>query len=107
LGAGFRCHQQAANAEEDAHNGFLAYLAETGVFGAAAAVILLWKAAAASLRRSRYHLDKVLLAASIGYLAHSLFERFIFNVGNPGSLLFILWITWAIKHAADRRIRNV
>ncbi|HUW33880.1 MAG TPA: O-antigen ligase family protein [Planctomycetota bacterium] len=103
LGVGFRCHQIASG--EDANNGYLAYIAETGILGGVAGLLLIGTALVRSWRRRRDDLvHGVLLSAAVGYLAHSVFERFIFNAGNPGSLLFILWIVYSIT---DRRRRGV
>jgi len=103
LGIGFRCHQIISG--EDANNGYVAYMAETGVLGGAAALVLIVTALVRSWHKRRKHLvHGVLLTAAIGYLAHSVFERFIFNAGNPGSLLFILWIVYSIT---DRRRHGI
>lgn len=104
FGVGFRCHELVTG--ENAHNGFLAYLAETGVIGGAAAFLLISAAAGRSWRRAVPEpLDALLLCASVGYLLHSVFERFIFNVGNPGSLLFVLWIVCSMRKVPVRAVR--
>ena len=94
LGVGFRAHEMIVKGNTSAHNGYLALLAEIGMFGFAAAMCL----ALSGLRsqwgltkdRSRNYISSILFGLSCGYLALAMFERYFINVGNPTSLLFLL-----------------
>lgn len=95
IGVGFRAHDRLIRLGTSSHNGYLAMLAEIGVFGFAAAIYLavtgisaLWKES----RRANKKSTSALMGLCIGYLILAMFERFFFNIGNPTSLLFILGI---------------
>jgi O-antigen ligase len=96
IGVGFRAHESAVLLQSSAHNGYLALLAEIGVFGFAGALFLiltgivsLWRAAGTS-RFNQSH--SILTGLCCGYLIIALFERYLFNIGNPTSLLFLIGI---------------
>lgn len=94
VGVGFRAHEHLLKTDTSAHNGYLATLAEIGLIGFAAVVYLVgralrgwWRAAHDS--ESTPHAS-VLFGLCVGYLLLALFERYLINVGNPTSLLFLL-----------------
>lgn len=94
IGVGFRAHEQVLKADTSAHNGYLATLAEIGVIGFAAVVYLVGRALR-SLWRAAHDPEltthaSVLFGLCAGYLLLALFERYLINIGNPTSLLFLL-----------------
>ena len=77
------------------HSGYLGTLVETGFLGAGAVLVILFRRGR-SLFRAALQGDAAAQLASAfmaGYLLLALFERFMFNVGNPTSLLFLLMIS--------------
>ena len=102
IGVGFRAHDALLNAlvktETSSHNGYLSLLAEVGLFGfisiiflIASGILRLWRVAMDS---NKAYIATVLLGLCIGYCFIALFERYLINVGNPTSLLFILAILY-------------
>lgn len=96
LGVGFRAHEHLLKVDTSAHNGYLATLAEVGVigfFGVLYLVLrglrLLW---AGSKESDRGFADSVLFGLCFAYLLLAVFERYLINVGNPTSLLFLLGV---------------
>lgn len=94
VGVGFRAHEHLLKADTSAHNGYLATLAEIGLIGFAAVVYLVGRALSGWWRaahdvESTIHAS-VLFGLCVGYLLLALFERYLINVGNPTSLLFLL-----------------
>lgn len=94
LGVGFRAHEQLLKVDTSAHNGYLATLAEVGLLGFLGVVYLtvrglklVW---AGSREPERGFNDSILSGLCVGYLLLALFERYLINVGNPTSLLFLL-----------------
>jgi O-antigen ligase len=78
-----------------AHSGYLGMLMETGFLGAGAVLVILFRRGR-SLFRAALQGDATAQLASAfmaGYLSVAFFERFMFNVGNPTSLLFLLIIS--------------
>jgi len=96
LGVGFRAHEYLLKADSSAHNGYLATLAEVGLLGFLAIVYiitrglyLLW----AGCRESGPGFSQsILFGLCVGYLLLAVFERYLINVGNPTSLLFLVSI---------------
>jgi hypothetical protein len=98
FGIGFRCSDSDRfNLVGTTDNGYISYLLETGIVGALGLTMLVFQCLFNSWKNRNDLLSVVFLASSIGYLAHSLFERFILNVGNPGSLIFMLWLVYTIR----------
>lgn len=96
LGVGFRAHEQFLKVDSSAHNGYLATLAEVGIIGflgvlylVVRGIRLLWKRSEES---SRMVSASLLFGLCVGYLILAVFERFLINVGNPTSLLFLLCV---------------
>lgn len=96
LGVGFRAHEHILKADTSAHNGYLATLAEVGVLGFLGVLYLvvrglhlLW---ADSRDPDRVFIQSILLGLCVGYLLLAMFERYLINVGNPTSLLFLISI---------------
>ncbi len=97
LGVGFRAHEGLLRAGSSAHQGYLALLAEIGIFGFLAVMYLvgsgiltLWGAVK---RPNLVYSYSVPFGLALGYLFIAMFERYMINVGNPTSLLFLLAIT--------------
>jgi O-antigen ligase len=104
FGVGFRTHEARLGRESSSHNGYLALLAEIGIAGfmsvmylIGAGAVFLYKRAANKKGEFAY---SILLGLVAGYLVVALFERYLLNVGNPTSLLFMVAIT-----AACQRVR--
>ena len=110
IGVGFRAHDAMLHAlvktESSAHNGYLSLLAEVGLFGfisffyiMAAGMLHLWRA---TLEREKAYIATVFLGLCVGYCFVALFERYLINIGNPTSLLFMLAIFYrGRKNEAD------
>jgi O-antigen ligase len=94
LGVGFRAHEQSLGVDSSAHNGYLATLAEIGLPGFLAVLYLvargmrLLRAGAKEPETGFTH--SLLFGFCIAYLILAVFERYLINVGNPTSLLFLL-----------------
>lgn len=96
LGVGFRAHEQFKAVEASSHNGYLSLLSEIGVVGFLGALWLeitgllhVWKATKDPGRLSSH---TILLGFGCAYMFLGMFERYLINVGNPTSLLFLLCI---------------
>jgi O-antigen ligase len=94
LGVGFRAHEYILKVDTSAHNGYLATLAEVGIVGFLAVLYLvlrglrlLW---ANTKDPSHVFSYSILFGLCVGYLLLAVFERYLINVGNPTSLLFLL-----------------
>lgn len=92
LGVGFRAHEHIIGGSS--HNGYLATLAEIGLPGFMAIMYLvlagtyrLWKL---SRQADLVYTHSIFFGLSCGYLFLAIFERFLINVGNPTSLLFLV-----------------
>jgi O-antigen ligase len=96
LGVGFRAHEQVLNVGSSAHNGYLATLAEVGIVGFLAVAFLVVRGFRLLWVRSEdpewMFGSSVLLGVAVAYLLLAVFERYLMNVGNPTSLLFLLCI---------------
>ena len=96
LGVGFRAHEQFKAVEASSHNGYLSLLSEIGVVGFLGALWLeiagllqVWKTTKDPARLNSY---SILLGFGCAYMFLGIFERYLINVGNPTSLLFLLCI---------------
>jgi O-antigen ligase len=96
LGVGFRAHEFLLRADSSSHNGYLATLAEVGLLGflsvlylVARGLHLLW---AGSREPEPGFSQSILFGLCVGYLLLAVFERYLINVGNPTSLLFLVSI---------------
>jgi len=94
FGVGYRAHGDVLKIASSAHNGYLATLVEIGILGFLSAMVIvfsglvgLWRRTAAGERSSA-----ILLALFFGYLVIAMFERYLFNQGNPTSLIFMLGV---------------
>jgi O-antigen ligase len=96
IGVGFRAHEFLLKADSSSHNGYLATLAEVGILGflgvlflIARGLRLLW---AGSREPGPGFSQSILFGLCVGYLLLAVFERYLINVGNPTSLLFLVSI---------------
>jgi O-antigen ligase len=96
LGVGFRAHEHLLKVDTSAHNGYLATLAEVGILGFIGVGYLTVRGLnlllAGSSKPDTWFRDSVLFGLCVAYLLLALFERYLINVGNPTSLLFLLSI---------------
>ena len=96
LGVGFRTHEAVLKVASSAHNGYLALLAEIGVIGFGAVLLVtlsgMWKTWRRNQDPSKTFTYSVLLGLACGYFVLAIFERYFINAGNPTSLLFLLSI---------------
>jgi O-antigen ligase len=94
IGVGFRAHEHLLKADTSAHNGYLATLAEVGVFGFLGVLYLIMRGLhllwADSHDPERGFSQSILFGLCVGYLLLAVFERYLINVGNPTSLLFLV-----------------
>ena len=114
FGVGFRQHEDLVKSASSAHNAYLAMLADTGLFGLIAYVLLisfsLWEAWRQQMPiRARI----VLLAVVASYAVLGVFERRALNAGNPYSILFVICCFYSLRagvakrsHTVDQRLRN-
>jgi O-antigen ligase len=96
IGVGFRAHEFLLKADSSSHNGYLATLAEVGILGflgvlflVARGLYLLW---AGSREPGPGFSQSILFGLCVGYLLLAVFERYLINIGNPTSLLFLVSI---------------
>jgi O-antigen ligase len=96
IGVGFRAHEFLVKIDSSSHNGYLATLAEVGVIGFLGVVYLvvrglrlLW---VGSQESGPGFSQSILFGLCAGYLLLAIFERYLINVGNPTSLLFLMAI---------------
>lgn len=100
-GVGYRAHGEFIQASS-AHNGYLATLVDIGIVGFCAIMYLviagfyrLWN----KLKDTEnLHTYTTLFAFVVAYLALAMFERYLINVGNPASLLFMFSILGGFKN---------
>lgn len=94
LGIGFRALDHVVKVT--AHNGYLTLLAEIGLPGSVSVAYLVFAGIMSLQKDARDDrlrpVLSVLAGLSIGYLMLAMFERYLFNVGNPTSLIFTLAI---------------
>jgi O-antigen ligase len=104
LGVGFRSHEFLLKADSSSHNGYLATLAEIGIIGFVGILFLvvrglrlLW---VGSRQEGPGFSQSILFGLCVGYLLLAIFERYLINVGNPTSLLFLVSImrSGAMEH---------
>lgn len=96
FGVGFRAHEMLMHTRSSAHNGYLALLAEIGMVGAACVAYLvavglgsLWR----GLKDPEWApVSAMFIGLCLGFLLLAGFERYLINVGNPTSVLFLLGI---------------
>ncbi len=98
FGVGFRTHELLLKIASSAHNGYIGLLAEIGLPGFLFGVYLTISGVVYQMNLIRYNLyvnvAKTFLALSVAYLFIAFFERYLINVGNPTSVLFLLAITY-------------
>lgn len=89
VGVGYRAHEYYMVSQSSSHNGFLAILAELGIFGFLSAIMMVSFGIKGLLNNisQRENIFKLMIIFS--YLIVAIFERYFFNLGNPASLLFI------------------
>ena len=94
IGVGFRAHEFLLRVDSSSHNGYLATLAELGLIGFLAIACLIARGLHLLWVRAQEpeggFVPSLLLGLSVGYLFLAVFERYLINVGNPTSLLFLL-----------------
>ena len=97
FGVGFRAHEAHMRVGSSSHQGYLALLAEVGIFGFLAVMYLIGSGIRTLWERVKndelVSINSVLFGLVLAYLVIALFERFLLNVGNPTSLLFLVAIT--------------
>ena len=96
IGVGFRAHERLLKADTSAHNGYLATLAEVGILGFLGVLFLIARGLRLLWTGSREpgpgFSQSILFGLCAGYLLLAIFERYLINVGNPTSLLFLVSI---------------
>jgi O-antigen ligase len=95
IGIGFRAQESVLQAG-GAHNGYLSMLAEIGFIGFTAAISLIFIGIRLAWRKTKIpslnYTHSILTGLCCGYLFLAMFERYLFNIGNPTSLLFMVGI---------------
>jgi len=94
LGIGYRTHEMYVFSKSSAHNGYLALLAEVGIIGVAPIILLITYSLWVLLENARkgHHLSRLGFALMIGMLIEAVFERYLINMGNPTSIMFLLFL---------------
>jgi O-antigen ligase len=105
FGVGYRQNEQYLSTAIGAHNAYLATLADVGLFGAAAYLLLMcgglvmaWRKALGGPTPGRL----MAVAYLSAYLVNGLFERNALNVGNFYSVMAIVVCVWSWRANADR-----
>ncbi len=103
LGVGFRAHEHILQVGSSSHNGYLAILSEIGVIGFGCILYLVVSGTLSLWRRVKDRAAtfsySILFGLCCGYLLLALFERYLINIGNPTSLLFLLSIMMPVNIA--------
>jgi len=101
LGVGYRAHRDVLKIASSAHNGYLATLVEVGILGFSSAMVIIFSGLIGLRRRAAAgeRSSALLLALIFGYLVIAMFERFLFNQGNPTSLIFMLGVFWGAQRS--------
>lgn len=98
LGVGFRAHDVLIKSQTSAHNGYLALLAEIGIVGFSAVMYLLisgmWRLRSLIHNAETAPMASPMLGLCAGYCFIAIFERYLINIGNPTSLIFMLAILY-------------
>ncbi len=105
FGVGFRQHEQIL--DYPSHNGYLAMLADTGVFGFFVYCALLVSSFAAAWRANEPATRNVLIATIVAYAVMSLFERRAINTGNPFGFLIVMACFVALGLKARHRLATI
>jgi O-antigen ligase len=96
IGVGFRAHEFLLKTDSSSHNGYLATLAEVGALGFLGVLFLVIRGMRLLWSGSREpgpgFSQSILFGLCAGYLLLAVFERYLINVGNPTSLLFLVSI---------------
>lgn len=87
IGVGYRMHEHYMRLHSSAHNGYLAMLAETGILGFSIVVYFILTALVTYWRSIRNPFSLWSLSVIVAYLFIAFFERYLFNVGNPLSVI--------------------
>lgn len=93
-GIGYRTHEIVLGIS--AHNGYLATLLEIGLIGFLAIMYIVVRGVL-SLRnniklKNEINYNAIMIAFCLGYMFLAMFERYLINIGNPASLIFLLAI---------------
>ena len=105
LGVGYRHHEHYISAASSAHNAYLATLADMGVIGFGAYLLLLVLGLAggvANSLRSKSPVDLAFTGFVAGYAVQGMLEKRALNFGNAGSILFIFAIAWLMRDLRGR-----
>lgn len=100
LGVGYRQHEKYITAASSAHNAYLAVLAEMGLFGIVAYLLLMLGGAILATRKAFRRFDRVHLAAAgltWGFLIVGMIERVGLTTGNALSLTMLYVTAWSYR----------
>jgi O-antigen ligase len=98
FGVGYRENDQYLTSAAGAHNAYLATLADVGLFGASAYLLLMFGGLLAALSKAvaRPTPGRLMAAAFLSaFVVNGLFERNALNVGNFYSVLAIVICVWS------------
>ena len=91
-GISYRAHETVLGGS--AHNGYLATMVEIGLIGFLSIMFIIFKGLLTIKKNLKVHAphnyNPILFGFCLAYLFLALFERYMINVGNPASLLFII-----------------
>lgn len=92
IGVGYRTHEYYMRSYSSAHNGYLSMLADTGVLGTAAVLGFVFVAIKNYMLMDRTGIVMLAVAIISAFLFIGIFERYMFNAGNPASLIVMVFL---------------
>ncbi|MCB2218438.1 MAG: O-antigen ligase family protein [Desulfobulbaceae bacterium] len=105
FGVGFRAHEYHMTTQSSAHNGYLSLLAEVGIFGS---LVIFAMISISIYKLSKYRgsmIKMFMLGCIIAYLVIAIFERYMLNIGNSFSLIFIFFVYSQLVNGDEIGIR--
>ncbi len=103
LGVGFHQHQMFTSDNYEAHEVYLAALADTGIFGLIWYLSFILGSLFAAFRLEDPRTRTTGVGTIVTYMAIGLFDARGFSSGNPASLYFVMCCFFSLRQASLRR----
>lgn len=104
-GIGYRSHEKVLGIS--AHNGYLATMLEIGLIGFLSIMYLIVKGVLNLKHNLKLGVEAnpnhILFGFCFGYMFLAMFERYLVNIGNPASLLFLLAVLGSKKVVVNEK----